>query len=141
MISVLPCRDKTKIQEFFKNHNLVTDEFSSCVIASSNNEVLGYCLFSLSKEKMTVFAVEPQNDIPLADGILRSALHVSAENFVLDAFYADRAPVELFYKLDFVKILKKSALILINFSAGVTAIIKIKKTLAKCSTLWYDYFC
>ncbi len=103
MISVLPCRDKTKIEQLFKKHNLVTDEFSSCVIASSNNEVLGYCLFSLSKEKMTVFAVEPQNDIPLADGILRSALHVSAENFVLDAFYADCAPVELFYKLDFVK--------------------------------------
>lgn len=103
MISVLPCRDKTTIQELFKKHNITTDEFSSCVIASSNDEVLGYCLFSLSKDKMTVFAVEPQTDIPLADGILRSALHVSAENFVLDAFYDDCAPACLFSKLDFIK--------------------------------------
>ena len=103
MISVLPCRDKTTVATLFKKHNLLTDEFSSCVIASQNDEVLGYCLFSLDKEKMVVFAVEPQDDIPLADGILRSALHVSAENFVLDAFYDDCAPIKLFEILGFIK--------------------------------------
>ena len=104
MISVLPCRDKTTVENLFKKHNLPTNEFSSCVIASQNEEVLGYCLYSLDKEKMVVYAVEPQDDIPLADGILRSALHVSAENFVLDAFYDDCAPIKLFEILDFVKI-------------------------------------
>lgn len=103
MISVIPCRDKEKIEELFKKHNLFTDEVSGCVIASQNDEVLGYCLYSLSESKMTVFAVEPQSDIPLADGILRSALHVAAENFVLDAFYADCAPVDLFRTLAFIK--------------------------------------
>ena len=61
------------------------------------------CLYSLTKDKMTVFTVEPQNDILLADGILRSALHVAAENFVLDAFYAKSAPIELFNTLGFIK--------------------------------------
>ncbi len=103
MISVLPCRDRVKIEELFKKHNLVPDEFSACVIASQNDEVLGYCLYSLSKSEMTVFAVEPQYDIPLADGILRSALHVAAENFVLDAFYDDCAPIDLFKTLAFIK--------------------------------------
>lgn len=103
MISVLPCRDKTAVENLFKKHNLATDEFSSCVIASQNDEVLGYCLYSLDKEKMVVYAVEPQDDILLADGILRSALHVSAENFVLDTFYDDCAPIKLFEILDFVK--------------------------------------
>lgn len=103
MISVLPCRNKEKITELFKKHNLSVDEFSGCVIASQNDEILGYSLYSLSKSKMTVFAVEPQSDIPLADGILRSALHVSAENFVLDVFYDDNAPVDLFRTLAFIK--------------------------------------
>ena len=103
MISVLPCRDTGTIKKLFAKHNLKTDEFSSCVIATEKQDVLGYCLFSLSKEKMVVFAVAPQGDIPLADGILRSALHVSAENFVLDAFYHDSAPVELFRLLGFIK--------------------------------------
>lgn len=103
MISVLPCREKEKVIELFNKHNIETDEFSSCVIASEKDKVLGYCLYSLTPKTMTVYAVEPQNDIPLADGILRSALHVAAENFVLDAFYDDCAPVELFKTLDFIK--------------------------------------
>ena len=39
----------------------------------------------------------------LADGILRSALHVAAQSFVLDAFYDDSAPVDLFKRLGFIK--------------------------------------
>lgn len=103
MISVLPSKDRAEIEELFLKHNLVVDGFSSCVIASSGNEVLGYCLYRLDAKTITVFAVEPQNDIMLADGILRSALHVAAENFVLDAFYDDCAPVHLFEVLEFIK--------------------------------------
>ena len=103
MISVIPCRENEKIEELFNKHSISVDEFSGCVIASQNEDVLGYCLYSLSKKEMTVFAVEPQSDIPLADGILRSALHVAAENFVLDAFYADCAPINLFRTLQFIK--------------------------------------
>ena len=103
MISVLPCREKNEIERLFNNHNLKTDEFSGCVIASEKQNVLGYCLYSLTEKQMVIFALEPQKDIPLADGILRSALHVAAENFVLDAFYDDSAPVDLFNLLGFIK--------------------------------------
>lgn len=103
MISVLPCRDKEKLTKLFNKHNLSIDEFSSCVIASQDDEILGYGLFSLTPKKITVFTIEPQNDLPLADGILRSVLHVAAENFVLDAFYTEYAPVELFRVLSFIK--------------------------------------
>ncbi len=103
MISVLPSRDRSQIEDLFKRHNLEINEFSGCVIASERQNVLGYCLYNLTKDNMTVFVVEPQNDIPLADGILRSALHVAAENFVLDAYYDDTAPVELFRILHFIK--------------------------------------
>ena len=103
MISVLPCHDIVQIERLFNKHNLVMDEFSGCVIASTGEEALGYCLYSLTPKTVTVLAVEPQEDIMLADGILRSALHVAAENFVLDAYYADCAPIDLFKKLDFIK--------------------------------------
>ena len=103
MISVLPSRDRIIIEDLFKKHNLKSNEFSGCVIASENQNVLGYCLYNLTPKTITVFVVEPQSDIPLADGILRSALHVAAENFVLDAYYDDTAPVELFRILHFIK--------------------------------------
>ena len=103
MISVLPCRDKTEIKSLFEKHSLNFGEFSGCVIATQQDEVLGYCLYNLSKKAMTVFTVEPQSDISLSDGILRSALHVAAENFVLDVFYDECAPINLFEALDFIK--------------------------------------
>lgn len=103
MISVIPCRDAKIIKSLFEKHNLKTDKHSGCVIASQNDERLGYCLYNLNEKSMTVFALEPQTDISLADGILRSALHVAAENFVLDIFYVDYAPVDLFRLLDFIK--------------------------------------
>lgn len=103
MISVLPCRNKETIDQLFNKHNIKTNENSGCVIASEKEKTLGYCLYNLSDENMVVFIVEPQNDIPLADGILRSALHVAAENFVLDTFYDDCAPIDLFRLLGFIK--------------------------------------
>ena len=103
MISVLPSRDKAEIYALFQKHNIGTDESSGCVIARTGEDVLGYCLYSLDSKKITVFTVEPQDDLMLADGILRSALHVAAQNFVLDAFYDDSAPVDLFKRLGFIK--------------------------------------
>ena len=103
MISVLPCRNRAEIENLFNRHFISPDEYSGCVIATQKDEVLGYCLYSLSSKSMTIFAVEPQDDVPLADGILRSALHVAAENFVLDVFYDDCAPFKLFKLLNFIK--------------------------------------
>lgn len=103
MISVLPCRDRAEIKKLFNRHSILPNEDSGCVIATQKDEILGYCLYNLTLKSMTIFTVEPQDDIPLADGILRSALHVAAENFVLDAFYDECAPVELFKTLDFIK--------------------------------------
>lgn len=103
MISVIPSKDKIKIEELFKKHGLPTDEFSSCVIAREKEEILGYALYELTPKTITIYAIEPQGDIPLADGILRSALHVAAENFVLDARYSEEAPKELFEVLGFIK--------------------------------------
>ena len=103
MISVLPCSDKSQISALFNKHNIATEDNSGCVIASVGDEVLGYCLYRLDTQTMTIYTVEPQSDIMLADGILRSALHVAAENFVLDIYYDDRAPIDLLRKLDFIK--------------------------------------
>ena len=38
MISVIPCREKEKIEELFNKHSISVDEFSGCVIASQNED-------------------------------------------------------------------------------------------------------
>ncbi|MBR4073116.1 MAG: hypothetical protein IKK24_04145 [Clostridia bacterium] len=103
MITVSPEKNIQKVKELFSKHAVAFTDFAGAVIAKDNNEVLGYCLYDLTEKSFTVYEIEPKDDIMLADGILRSALHIAAERSVMDARYADGAPVDLFQKLGFVK--------------------------------------
>ena len=103
MITVLPCKDKDEIKERFLKSDLEYNEKSGFVSAKSGDEELGFCLYYLDEKSICILNLEPQNDIMLADGVLRSALHVAAERSAMDARYVDTAPVELFKKLGFIK--------------------------------------
>lgn len=103
MITISPCKDSAKLREIFFQHGAEFNDNAGCVIACFGDEVIGSCLYYLDKESITVLHVEPTEDIMLADGILRSALHVAAELFVFKAFYTKDAPEDLFSHLGFVK--------------------------------------
>ncbi len=103
MITVLPCKDKEAIKQRFLEQGLEYTENSGIVSAVCNGQELGFCLYYLDEKSICILNLEPQNDIMLADGVLRSALHVAAERSAMDARYVDTAPVELFKKLGFIK--------------------------------------
>ena len=103
MLSILKEKDKNIVDNLFKENGLPISEFSLAITAKCCDEILGYCLFDLDEEKIIIHKVEPQNDIMLSDGILRSALHIAAERSIMNAFYSDFAPKDLFKKLLFIK--------------------------------------
>jgi len=102
MLSLFPLKDKEEIAGIYSSRQMTANENSGCVICKNGDEVLGLCLYELS-DKMLIKHIEPINDIALADGILRSTLHVAAERFVMDAFYADSMPEDFFEKLGFIE--------------------------------------
>ena len=102
MISLAPLKNENDIKNFFEKCELEYNEFSGCVTAKNGDEILGFCLYDLS-DKMIIRHIEPMNDLALADGILRSTLHVAAEKSIMKAFYADTVPEEFFEKLQFIK--------------------------------------
>ena len=103
MLFLAPLTEKNKIADVFKEKGLPYGEFSGCVTAKNGDELLGLCLYELDNKKMMVQYIEPIDDIPLADGILRSTLHVAAERSVMNAFYADTVPEEFLRKIGFIK--------------------------------------
>lgn len=103
MITVSPQKDKALVTRLFLENGLLVSDFSSAVVAKCGDEVLGFCLYDLDDKKITVHKISPEEDMMLADGILRSALHVAAERSVMDAYYSEYAPEELFEKLKFIK--------------------------------------
>ena len=102
MLTLFPLSDKNEIAEIYSNKNLNYTDNSGCLLCKEGETVLGFCLYEFTKEKITVNYIEPQADIALADGILRSTLHVAAENSVMNAFYGENL-AELCRKLGFIK--------------------------------------
>ena len=102
MLTLFPMDNKKEIEALFASKSLEFCSNSGCVVCKNGEEILGFCLFDLT-DKMVIRYIEPLSDIALADGILRSTLHVAAERFVMDAFYADSVPEDFLEKTDFIK--------------------------------------
>ena len=102
MITVAPLKEREEIAAFFEKAGINLTENAGCVAAKAGDEVLGFCLYSLTENGITVLYIEPKNDLPLADGILRSTLHVAASRSAMDARYEGGQNGELFSKLGFV---------------------------------------
>ncbi len=88
---------------YFEKTKLEFNANSGCVCCRDGSEILGFCLYDLDNQKMTVKYIEPLQDIALADGILRSTLHIAAERNILNAFYADTVPEDFLKKINFIK--------------------------------------
>ena len=103
MINVLPVNDNEKLEILFKETGFDYNENSGCVIADEKGEILGRCLYYIGNSSITIIHIEPEGDVFLADGILRSALHVADFRGITDAFYGDNVSIELLKRLDFIK--------------------------------------
>ena len=103
MLSVLPCKDADELKEIFAKYDLDYIENAGCVVARDRSEILGECLYLLDDKGIMILRLEPQNDIMLADGILRSALHQAAEKSAMDARYSPDVPEVLLKTLGFIK--------------------------------------
>lgn len=103
MIELRPLSDKNEMLCFYKKAELEVNEYSGCVKAADKGDVLGFCLYDLTQQRITIRYIEPLDDLGLADGILRSTLHVAAEKSIMNAFYADTVPEDFFKKLNFIK--------------------------------------
>ncbi len=103
MLILAPMTDRQEIENIFSQKGIPSGEFSGCVTAKNGDELLGLSLYELDREKITVHYIEPLNDIPLADGILRSTLHVAAERSVMNAFYTETVPEDFLNIIGFIK--------------------------------------
>ncbi|MBQ0083160.1 MAG: hypothetical protein KBS52_00115 [Clostridiales bacterium] len=103
MIEVLPLKNNEEIKAFFEENAIEYNQFAGVTVARFGEEQLGFCAYYLDKEKITVIKIEPQNDLMLLDGILRSALHIADFRNIEKAYYTDEQYTSVFKKLDFVK--------------------------------------
>ena len=110
MLKILPINEKEKIIYFYQQENLSYNDNSGIVVASFCEEILGYAAFDLFDDKIIITEISPLNDIMLADGILRSALHIADYRGINEAFYSNEKLTLLLNKLDFIKDTQKMSI-------------------------------
>lgn len=103
MIQIYPLQEKVEIKLLFEKNSKEYNHNSCAMVAMEDRQQLGYCLFDLTENEIIIKALAPTNDLPLADGILRSALHMALVRGINSAKYSERAPVDVFRKLNFIE--------------------------------------
>ena len=103
MITLGPLKEREKAEKLFLEHNIEFNDNRNCLTAFDGEKIIGLSFYELDSEKMTVLAIEPTDDLGLADGILRSTLHIAAERSVMKAYYADTISEDFLNKLSFIK--------------------------------------
>ena len=114
MLEILICEEQSKTEALYKSLGLEYKPEYIALRAMNRDECLGFALFVINAREETVFAVEPKSDVMLADGLLRSALHVGTERGITDAFYSGEDYIELFSKINFIEDLEFKKLKLQN---------------------------
>lgn len=103
MLTLRPEKNRKTVESLYFEKNIEYNENSQCVSCTDEKEILGFCLFDLESNKITVKYIEPVTDIALADGILRSSLHVAAERSITAAYYDDTVPEDFLQRVKFIK--------------------------------------
>ncbi len=117
MLEILVCDDYNLTKGLFCNEGIVFTGEGLAIRAMLGDECIGYCLFELEDKKETVLAINPKDDTLLADGLLRSALHVGTERGITEAFYANTDLEPLLQNINFLENIQEKRLKLQNLFA------------------------
>lgn len=103
MIEIKVCEDINVTEEYFKLNNIPFNNKSFLIRAMCKDKLLGYSLFEIDDKNITVLALSPEDDRLIADGILRSTLHVGTERGVTAAFYGNKVSEKLLTDINFLE--------------------------------------
>ncbi len=78
-------------------------EESRAISAFDGDEVLGTCLYNLKSKSVSIKLINPENDITMADSMLRSALFIAANRGIMEAYFEKPVSAELIERLGFLK--------------------------------------
>ncbi len=110
MISILRIKDENRLKELYRESGIEFSENSAAVDACQNDDCLGYCLFTETENSVVIRKIEPLTDLPLADGLIRSVIHIGFQNGRDKAYWENDADTGIFSKLGFIKDAEKKEL-------------------------------
>ncbi len=122
MISISPLDCIEDIKKLYLQNSVLFEQGCSAVVAKDIDALIGYCLYRLTETEINIKYLYPTDDIMLADGILRSALHVADFRGIKKAYYSETVSEAVLDKLGFID----------NISEKTLDINKLHETCPSC---------
>ena len=110
MLEIKIVEDAMLAQKLCKQCGIENTEHKNVMAAFDGQEVIGFSVFAINETSLTLFRIVPEDDILLADGMLRSTLHVAATRGLNNACYDGSMNEQLLNKLKFIKDREKKQL-------------------------------
>ncbi len=110
MLEIKVVEDAAAAAELIKKCGKKEAENRGVMAAVDRGEVIAFSVFTLADNSMTIEHIVPETDIPLADGIIRSTIHVALSRGKTEVYYAETVGEKLLVTLDFIKDEQKKTL-------------------------------
>ena len=103
MLEIKIAGDCALVKELCEKNGLSACDSRFVMAATDKGEVIAYTVFSLLNDSLYLERVVPLDDPLMADGMIRSTLHVAAERGLAEAFYTDGVDETVLKRFRFVK--------------------------------------
>ena len=91
-----------KVQQLYNENNLSYSEKTAAAISAFDCETsLGTCLYDMTSIAITIRLILPDDNLTMADSMLRSALFIAANRGIMEAYFSEPVTAELIKKLGF----------------------------------------
>lgn len=91
-----------KVQQLYSENNLSYVKETAMAISAFDGEVsLGTCLYDMTSTAITIRLILPNDNLTMADSMLRSALFIAANRGIMEAYFLEPVSVELIKRLGF----------------------------------------
>ena len=107
MLEIKVLEDGAKKSELLSEHS---KEQGEIMAAFDRGEIIAYTVFSLLEKSAVIEYIVPESDFMLADGMLRSTIHVALCRGKSEIYYADTVSEGLLNTLKFIKDKEKKLL-------------------------------
>lgn len=102
MIKIQPLCDSKSVEDICKKVGITYSSLTHGATMIDGEERLGFSIFDVNKGFAVIRWLEPVKDLSLADGMLRSTIHIALEQQCASVYYDDTAPEAIFEQLGFI---------------------------------------
>ena len=103
MLEIKVLTDRETVEKLCRDCGILDAARQNVLAATDKGEIIAYTVFSMDEENLWLSHIVPPDDIMMADGMVRSTMHVAVTRGIDKIFYKETVNEEMLSKLGLIK--------------------------------------